>query len=59
MEPITFLASIADTSSSIKFGRDEGRLLLDVPGTDIAGLVKLLLIRDKLLRITIEVEDGN
>ena len=51
---IVFNASVADTASSIKFGRDEGRLLLDVPGTDIDGLVKLLLIRDKLLQVTIE-----
>ena len=60
--PLTFLAAIADTTTAIKVagGNGEGgKLTLDVSGDDLPSLLKLVLYRGKVLRVTVEVADGN
>lgn len=56
MEFITFLATIRESSSAITFsGRPEeaGRVHFEVPGTQIAPLAKMLLMKGRLLRVTV------
>jgi hypothetical protein len=57
---IEFAATIpTNLSSAIKIDGDDkagGRLTLDVPGTDIAPLLKLTMLRGLLLAVTVEAE---
>lgn len=55
---VTFLGSIADTSTAIKVsGAREGlRLTLDIPETDIDAYLPLVALRGYPLRITIEID---
>jgi len=58
--PIHFMASIADSTSAVKFSGapDEGgRLTLEIPGTDVGVITRLLDARGKALRVTIEVDE--
>jgi len=60
-EPITFVAAVANTPSAIRVEGEPdagGRLLLEIPGSDIAQLLRLTTLRGKVLRITAEVLDG-
>ena len=55
----TFRASIPPIMSGIKAGGDGMRVQFDIPESDMAEAVKLLLMRGKLLLLTVEVEgDG-
>ncbi|MGD0154024.1 MAG: hypothetical protein ABSC17_09780 [Thermacetogeniaceae bacterium] len=58
MEPIKFLAVLpSNLSSAIKIDGDEnvgGRVVFDVPGTDIAPLISLTMLRGKRLSVTVE-----
>ena len=57
-ERIEFVAVIPDLGSAITIDGEEGaggRLKLDIPGTDIAPLLRLIAWRGRLLRITVEV----
>jgi hypothetical protein len=57
---IEFSATIpTNLGSAIKIDGDDkagGRLTLDIPGTDIAPLIKLTMLRGKLLVVTIEAD---
>lgn len=55
-EPIVFLASFPPIQSAIKVGQDGARVQLDIPETEMPAIVRLMLMRGKILRIT--VEDG-
>lgn len=59
MESLQFHACIPEIGSAIKASgkADEaGRVTLELPGTDVAALAKLLLYRGKLLKVTVEVD---
>lgn len=53
-ESITFLAAFPDIQGQLKVGRDGMRIALDVPESDLAAALRLVLWRDKVLRITVE-----
>lgn len=57
-EPVTFLASFPPIQSAIKITGDGngGRIQLDVPESEMAALVRLLLMRECVLRVTVHVE---
>lgn len=58
MSRIEFNAIIPDIQSSIKMGSDGGRVLLEVPESDIAEFLKLAAYgRKKVLRVTVEVQE--
>lgn len=57
-ERVEFVAAIPDLASAITVDGEAdagGRLKLDVPGTDIAPLLRLIAWRGKLLRVTVEL----
>lgn len=55
----TFRASIPPIMSGIKTGGDGMRVQFDIPETDMAEAVELLMMRGKVLIITVEVQsDG-
>lgn len=56
MDPITFLATFPDIQSAIKIGRDGMRLQLDIPESEMHEAVKLLALRDVVLRVSIDVQ---
>lgn len=58
-ERIEFIAVIPDLASAITVAGGEGegvRLKLDAAGSEIAPVLRLLLWRGKLLRVTVELE---
>lgn len=57
MEPITFLASFPAIQSAIKVGDTGMRFQLDVPESEMGNAIPLIAMRDKVLRVTIEIED--
>lgn len=56
-KPITFLASFPAIQSAVKVsGNGEGlRLTLDVPESEMANAIGLLAMRDKVLKVTVEL----
>lgn len=57
-EPVTFLASFPGIQSAIKVGPDGARVQLDIPETEMPAIVRLMLMRGKLLKITVEIDNG-
>jgi len=60
-EPITFVAAIADSVSAIRIEGEKdsgGRVVLEVPGTDLGPLIRLATLRGRVLQVTIQVLDG-
>lgn len=59
MDPVTFLAIVAPSTSAIKVSGNNsgGTILLAVDDTQLPQLLKASLLREQLLRVTIEVED--
>lgn len=58
IEPLTFTASIAPLQSAITIASDGGaRVKLDIPEDEMPAIVRLMLYRGKVLRITIEAVD--
>jgi hypothetical protein len=56
-EPLTFLASIAPLQSAITIASDGGaRVKIDIPEEEMPAIVRLMLMRGKVLRITVEVQ---
>lgn len=54
-EPLTFLASIAPLQSAITIASDGGaRVKLDIPEDQMPAIVRLLLMRGRVIRITVE-----
>lgn len=60
-ESATFEATLPPILSAVKVSGDGGlRIQLDVPQTDEADALRLLLWRERVLRVTVEpVDDGN
>jgi len=58
-KPIVFLASFPPIQSAIKiYGSNDGmRIQLDIPESEMGQAVQLLALRDKVLKVTIEVND--
>jgi hypothetical protein len=56
MDAIKFLASFPDIQSAIKIGRDSMRIQLDIPESEVQEAVKLLALRDVVLRVEIKPE---
>lgn len=53
--PVTFLCSLPLIQSAIRIAGDGGaRVLIDIPETEMAAIVRLVLLRGQLLRVTIE-----
>lgn len=58
-EPLTFLASIAPLQSAITIAHDGGaRVKIDIPEDEMPAIVRLMLMRGRVLKITIETDDG-
>lgn len=56
-EPLTFTASIAPLQSAITIASDGGaRVKIDIPEDEMPAIVRLMLMRGKVLRITVEDE---
>jgi hypothetical protein len=57
--PITFKASMPPIQSAVKIsGNGDGmRIQLDIPETEMGNAVQLLAMREKVLKVTIEVEE--
>ena len=52
---LTFLASIAPLQSAITIASDGGaRVKIDIPESEMPAIVRLMLMRGKVLRITVE-----
>jgi hypothetical protein len=52
---ICFVASIPDIKTAIGIsGKGDGRLILDIPQTELAEVVKLTLLSEKPLKVTVE-----
>ena len=52
--PVTFLASFPPIQSAIKVGQDGARVQFDIPETEMPSIVRLMLMRGVVLRITVE-----
>lgn len=55
----TFLATIPPIMSGIKAGGDGMRVQFDIPESDMGEAAKLLAMRGKVLRVTVEVVETN
>ena len=57
---IEFLACLAGSNTAAKWlsvGRDgDAKLSLEVPASDLAGVLRLATLGDKTLRVTVEVD---
>jgi hypothetical protein len=54
-DSVTFLASIAPLQSAINIASDGGaRVKLDIPEAEMDAVVKLLGMREQVLRVTVE-----
>jgi hypothetical protein len=60
-DPLTFTASIAPLQSAIRIASDGGaRVSLDIPESEMPAIVRLVLYRNVVLRVTIEeVQQGS
>jgi hypothetical protein len=53
--PLTFLASIAPLQSAITIASDGGaRVKIDLPESEMPAIVRLMLFRGMVIRVTIE-----
>lgn len=56
-DPLTFLASIAPLQSAITIASDGGaRVKIDLPESEMPAIVRLMLFRGMVLKVTIEAE---
>lgn len=55
LEPITFLATIAPIQSAIQAGGDGMRLKLDIAETQMGAALHLLMVKDQILKVTVEI----
>jgi hypothetical protein len=54
-EPIVFLASFPNIASAIRVAGDGGaRILLDISEDEMPAIVRLMLMRGRVLKITVE-----
>jgi aconitase B len=55
-DPLTFLASIAPLQSAITIASDGGcRIKVDLPETEMGKIAKVMALRGKVFKVTIEV----
>ena len=52
--PVSFLASFPPIQSAIKVGQDGARVQFDIPETEMPSIVRLMLMRGIVLKITVE-----
>jgi predicted regulator of Ras-like GTPase activity (Roadblock/LC7/MglB family) len=52
---VTFLAAFPDIKSAIIVGQDGMQIKLEIPESEMPNAVKLLALRDVVLRVTVEV----
>jgi hypothetical protein len=58
-DALTFVASIAPLQSAITIASDGGaRVKIDIPEDEMPAIVRLMLMRGRVLRITILVEES-
>lgn len=58
-DALTFLASIAPLQSAITIASDGGaRVKIDIPEDEMPAIVRLMLMRGKVLRITVEPDEA-
>lgn len=58
-QQVVFVASIPDIKTAIGIsGKGDGRLILDIPQTELAEVVKLTLLSNKALKVTVEELDS-
>lgn len=58
MSDLTFSASIAPLQSAITIASDGGaRVKIDIPESEMDAVVRLMAMRGKVLRITVEPDD--
>lgn len=56
-EPLTFLASFPNVQSAIRVAGDGGaRITLDIPESEMPAIVRLVLLRGIVLRVSVEPE---
>lgn len=57
---ITFLASLPPIQSALSVSGNEsgGRLKLDIPESELAEAIKVMLWRGKCFRVTLELDDN-
>ena len=55
--PVKFVGSISQSKNAISFGSHGIRVQIDIPETHSLEANKLTLLRDKILNVTIEVEE--
>lgn len=54
-EPISFTASFPGIASAIRVAGDGGaRILLDIPENELPAIARLLLMRGKAIKVTVE-----
>lgn|GEM_PF-4309202 len=51
--PVSFLASFPPIQSAIKVGQDGARVQFDIPETEMPSIVRLMLMRGVVLKITV------
>ena len=54
MEPIRFIASLPDIQSAISVGGDGARVKLDIPDSDLAQVLRLVLLKGQAFTVTVE-----
>jgi hypothetical protein len=58
-DALTFLASIAPLQSAITIASDGGaRVKIDIPEDEMPAIVRLMLMRGKVLRVTVGLADA-
>ncbi len=58
IDSITFLASIAPLQSAVTIASDGGaRVKLDIPESEMDAVWRLVAMREKVLKVTIEAEE--
>ena len=51
---IEFVASLPDIQSAISVGGDGARVKLDIPESDLAQVIKLVMLKGKAFKVSIE-----
>lgn len=54
---IEFNASLPNIQSAIQTGSDGMRVKIDIPESDMAEAIKLVMLKNKAFKVTIEVEE--
>lgn len=51
---ITFTASLPPIQSALSFGSDGARIKLDIPESDLPAALKLVMLKGKVFKVTVE-----